>query len=110
MELPHTFQPLNESTIPVVNNNGDCTGIISKSDYLQLQDKFTRISGKLAKKTNDKFFQSLLAKEVMTENPVTANKDTRVKDVIKIFLDNNIHSVVITENEKVIGITTPFDY
>ena len=57
--------------IPVVKEDtGRCVGIISKSDYYQLQDKFTNFNRVGAEKTNDRFFQTLMAEEVMTQELV----------------------------------------
>jgi len=95
--------------LPVVNELGICVGVISKSDYYQLQDKFTKMKIKLADRDNRIFFRSLLASEVMTSELVSLDKNEPLSKVIDKFLENRVHSVVITENGKCVGIITPYD-
>lgn len=96
--------------LPVIDENDECVGVISKSDYYQLQDSFTKMNGKQATKNNNMFFRSLLASEVMTPNPECIYQTASINDAIKVFLKNRVHSiVVIDKNNKCIGIVTPHD-
>jgi len=47
--------------------------------------------------------------EVMTENVTTCSPDTVIKDVVKILSGNRLSSLVITENDKPVGIITERD-
>lgn len=96
--------------LPVIDENDHCVGVISKSDYYQLQDSFTKMNHKQATKNNAMFFRSLLASEVMTPNPESLLQTASMNDAIKIFLNNRVHSIVVTDQDnKCVGIVTPFD-
>jgi len=95
--------------LPVLNEEGLCVGIISRSDYYQTQDKFTRIKGSHYQEANEKFMKSLLASEIMTPKPHTIVQDALVREAVNVFLENRVHSLVVTENEKCVGILTPHD-
>jgi len=108
-EVAEIFDNNSFHHIPVVGYKGNCVGIISKADYAQLQDKFTLIDGSQTDKTNQKFFASLLAKEVMSKDVISLESNIEISDAIQIFLKNKVHSIVVTEKEKCVGILTPFD-
>ncbi|BDC18704.1 CBS domain-containing protein [Acidianus sp. HS-5] len=48
-------------------------------------------------------------KFLISKTPITAEKGTKVEDVIKIMASMNIGSVVITDKEKPVGIITERD-
>lgn len=108
-EVSEIFETNSFHHLPVLDEEDKCVGIISKSDYHQLQDKFTRLNNKEAEKFNTKFFKTLLASDVMTENPVCLALTATVKDAISIFLDNKVHCIVVNDIDKCIGIITPYD-
>ncbi len=49
-------------------------------------------------------------KDIMTSEVLSANPETKVTDVAKIFTENRIHAVPVIENQKVIGIITESDF
>lgn len=51
----------------------------------------------------------ILVKHIMRKNVFVFSKNATIKDVIDIMIENNIGSVIILENEKVIGIVTERD-
>lgn len=115
---PHTlltviddiFTNENFHHIPVVEeDSGRCVGIISKSDYYQLQDKFTKFNRVSAEKTNDRFFQTLMAEEVMTQELVELGCQSTVQEAIAIFLTNKVSSIIIQDENGLKGIITPID-
>lgn len=108
-EVVNIFKNNTFQHIPVLNEQGNCVGIISKKDYLQLQDQFTLLDGKNCENINDRFMASLLAKEVMTKEIISLTSDILASDAIKIFLTNKVHSIIVTDGEKCKGIITPFD-
>jgi len=94
--------------IPVIDH-GVCVGVISKSDYYQLQDKFTKINKRVADITNQRLFESLIAREIMsTEIEMVEEEDTLDK-ALEIFLENRVHSVIVNRGKECIGILTPYD-
>jgi len=51
----------------------------------------------------------MLVKDILKENVITCTKDEKIIDAIKKMYNHNIGSVLIVENEKVIGILTERD-
>lgn len=106
----HTFHHL-----PVIDDNGACVGVISKSDYYQLQNCFTKINSKYsdmhknAEVENERFFKSIVAQDVMTENPVCVDISASIDQILDVFIENKIHSVIVTESKKCMGIITTYD-
>lgn len=95
--------------LPVVDSHEVCVGIISKSDYYQLQNNFTRMEIGSATINNDRFFKTLIVSEVMTPNPISIDINESTLKVIDIFLENKYHSIVVTNKGKYAGIITPYD-
>lgn len=95
--------------IPVVNENGVAIGIISLGDYRQIQHHFTRFKVGDSQSENEKLLNSLLAKEIMTPDPICLEEDDTLWDAIDIFKENKIHSIIICKDKKVSFILTPID-
>lgn len=95
--------------VPVVNEAGDCTGVISMNDYMQIQDKFSIFNLKSSDKVNEKFIKSLTAREVMTADPVCIDENESIETAIEMFLANVYRSLIVTADKKIVGIVTPYD-
>ena len=96
--------------LPVLDDNQNAIGIISKSDYNTLLNHFTLKKAAEYERANQRYFRALLAKEVMTKDPISFNQETPIIDVIHLFLKNKISSVIITNDQGTcIGICTPID-
>jgi acetoin utilization protein AcuB len=108
-EVAELFETSNVHHLPVVDENNEAIGIISLGDYRQLQHHFTRFNLGVSVKENEKFLKSLCAHEVMTPNPVCLDMQSTFGDAIDIFINNKIHSIIICNNKKVVGIITPVD-
>lgn len=95
--------------VPVLDEKDSCVGIISKSDYHQLQDKFTRLGLKFTEKYNHEFFGSLLVEEVMTKDPITIDAKEPIEKALDLFLKNKFHALIVSDNGTFKGITTTYD-
>ena len=95
--------------IPVIDENNVCIGIISKTDYAQLQDKFSKFGYKSADVNNRVFFRSLLAQDVMSTEVVSLPHNEVLEKAIDIFEQNKVHSIVVTKDDHFYGILTPID-
>lgn len=103
---------LNNSKIhhmPVVNNLDNCIGVISSHDTNIIHDKFYLFQTKQGIISTNSFLKSLLAKEIMTVEPISLSADSPISAAVDIFLENNIHSIIITDDGKLTGIVTPLD-
>ena len=76
--------------LPVINQDKEVVGIISRLDYHTLLDHFTIFASDVAKKRNEKFFGTILVKEIMTENVIKIGTEEALEVVIKIFLENDV--------------------
>lgn len=94
---------------PVINEDGGCEGVLSKSDYLHIQDEFTKLGHRTAEINNKMMMRSLLVSEVMTSPAVSVEVTDSIDTIIKLFLKNKYRSVVITDDGKCVGIVTPID-
>ena len=89
----------NISRIVIVDNK-KLAGIITEKDISKfLYSTFT-----------DKRLSEILIKDVMTKKLLSVDKNSSIDESIKIMIDNNISSVIVTDNEKIPkGIITKTD-
>jgi CBS domain-containing protein len=82
----------NFNGIPVVDNNIKLIGIVTAVDIFQAIRQ-------------GKNLDSLRARDIMTQNPVTVKQDTDINEVIDIILQRHIIIVpVIDDKHKLIGL------
>lgn len=109
------------SGVPVVEGE-KLVGIISKTDLVThgLEKELSSILGKKTKGSANvdlPDFENFLGLDpshetvgqVMKSPVITAKPSTSVSEIVRIMLDKKIHRIVITENEKVVGIVTSMD-
>ena len=58
---------------------------------------------------NNALYRSLRAVEIMTKDVITISAREDVNVAIKIFKENRLHALPVTENEAIVGIITPYD-
>lgn len=115
------------SGLPVVEINGKLLGIITKTDLIALEyeTQFERLyevdlksilgSKELNQTSCQKSSIDTEGKEttpvetIMKRNVITASPDTPLPMIAKLMQENNVHRIVITENDRVIGIITSMD-
>ena len=95
--------------LPVLDNDKCPLGVISRHDYYQLQHHFTRFGWKDPESSNRHFLSTLLAQEVMSKGLITLNVNDSLQLALEIFLENKVHSILITQKNKCVGVLTPFD-
>jgi len=83
-------------SLPVVDDDMNLLGIVSEYDLL----------GVLLEKRDEK---TIKAEDIMTKNPITANEDTPIFDVIKILEDRKLIRLPVVKESKLIGILTRRD-
>jgi len=109
------------SGVPVVEGE-KLVGIISKTDLVThgLEKELSSILGKKTKGSANvdlPDFENFLGLDpshetvgqVMKSPVITAKPSTSVSEIVRIMLDKKIHRIVITKNEKVVGIITSMD-
>lgn len=77
--------------ITVVTDNEKIIGVVTDGDLRRMLLKGDDIS-------------KVLAKDIMSADPKTIEKDVLAKEAMKILKDNNIGQLIVTENEQYFGI------
>lgn len=96
--------------LPVINEDKKVMGIISKSDLLMLYDSMTIFQKARTEERNKRFFQSLLAEEIMTKHVATLHEDDPITKAADYFRENLFHAIpVVNDREQLVGIVTTFD-
>lgn len=84
------------SGMPVTDENGKVIGMVTEFDLL----------GNICE---GKELSKLTAEDIMSENPVTADVNTPVREILNIMLDKNIIRLPITEEGRLVGIVARCD-
>lgn len=84
------------SGIPVTDDSGRVIGMVTEFDLL----------GNICE---GKELSKLTAEDIMSENTITADVNTPVRDILNIMLDKNIIRLPITEEGRLVGIVARCD-
>ena len=94
--------------VPVVEDEVPI-GIVSKHDYFKLLDSRTLLKMENFDKKNKKWLGALTVKDVMIKNPFCLQQDDLIGNALNVFLENEIHSIIVIDGKKIVGILTPYD-
>ena len=104
------FQNNNIHHIPVLDEEGYVTGIISKSDILLLLDWGTKLKLPQSEDRNNWLMASNLAEDICQKRPITVKETDTLQYCVDIFIQNYFRSLpVVDDAGKLKGIITPFD-
>ena len=112
MERVHEiFSTADFHHLPVLKSDGTLLGLISKTDYHQLQDCFTVFrKSSAAEEQNRRLFRSLLVEEVMTIKLAALKPDDTVAKALGYFQENRFRAIpIVDDNHQLLGIVTPLD-
>lgn len=101
VEVKHLFEksPFHHH-VPVIEND-KLIGMISLVDFM-------RAVGYASLDENEPVYQDQI-REAMTENPVSVKSDVSIGVVARELAKGDVHALVVTENEKVVGIVSYSD-
>ena len=94
--------------LPVVEGE-TLVGIITRQDVdrmLRCVDLFRTEENRLH---NDKLFNSILAEEVMTSNPIIVAPNDTIGHAAVLFSENKFHALPVVKDNKLMGMLTTFD-
>lgn len=111
MEVVHNiFNSTDIHHLPVVNNEAQVVGIISKSDYYSISNAFPLFRPDLRRAANERLFKSLLVEDVMTRQVATLYPDDPITVAAGYFKENIFHAIpIVSRDGKLMGILTTFD-
>ena len=94
--------------VPVVGEEDEVVGIISKSDFLYLLRGFT--VGETDRFSEQAKLRAFRVEEIMVKEVETIREDRPISDVVRILSENRFRCLpVINEAEKLVGIVTTHD-
>lgn len=92
--------------IPVIDE-GQITGILSKSDFLYFLRGYT--NNEIDRFIETTKLRAYKVEEIMKTEVVTLGPDDTIKKALDIFEDNKFHCIPIVEEGELKGILTPLD-
>lgn len=109
-KVDRIFNTVDIHHLPVVSQDNQILGIISKSDYYQILHGFTLFKAPVSKTYNEAVLRSLLAKEVMTKQVATLHPDDSVSTAADYFRENRFHAIPIVDDDRIlVGILSTYD-
>lgn len=93
--------------MPVVDEDGSIAGILSQRDMFR--GALARALG-YGEHAQHKLRDTILVKEVMTNNPVTIGPDAPLSEAARILYEKKLGCLLVVENEELVGILTESDF
>ena len=103
------FADKNIHHVPVVSDDNNFLGLISKVDVEMIKHWGTNFGLAEAEKQNKGILNSMLAKDIMKKGIVSVRKDNTLGYCADLFNNNNFHSLPVIEDDKIVGIVTTYD-
>ena len=101
------FKRFGVDMLPVLDNDRQIIGVISKSDYLILCNRYSLFNKELGAGIDDSYFENLLVKDVMHRNVVSLSENDDLKLAVEVFINNPFSAIpIINDLEACIGILT----
>jgi len=107
-------KPLNEArqilleeditALPVLSDEKDLVGIITQTDFFQLD---ALMSSNVIKQHG--LSDDLLVRDLMVKNTVTLPETAHLSELSRTMVENHIHRVVIMKDGEIVGLVTAMD-
>lgn len=93
-EVDATFSRLGISCVPIVDDAGNCTGVLSRTDLLRIG----RTQAKRGARTSALLdLPNICAREIVKSIPVTVLPDAPVSEAAKLLVKHHIHRVFVCD-------------
>ncbi len=92
VEIEGTLNRLGFSCVPIVNDDGNCTGVLSRTDLLRIGRAEARRG---ARRTTVLHLPNQRALDVVQGSPVTVLPDAPVSEAAKLLVNHHIHRVFV---------------
>ena len=107
--VAQTFDEFGFHHIPILNDNSDLVGIISRTDIERLKLSASIFKTKKQEEYNQALFECLMVKYVMTKNVTHLRPEDSIRKAYEIFRENKFHAIPIVDGNELVGIVTPLD-
>lgn len=125
-ELDKLFIDQRITGAPVVDENGNLVGVVSKSDIVNYDHKkgmhassmndYYESTGLVSQQMTDDFIETEIpslvdatVKDLMITDVLTGNLDDTIQHLAKTMCEKRIHRMVIAKGKKVVGIVSTLD-
>lgn len=86
----------NRRCVPVVDELGNCVGVLSHSDILRVRNAKQDVS-------------TVAVRDIMSRHIISVSPHCSVDDAMELMIENGIHHVLVIMNKKVSGIVSVID-
>lgn len=113
----HRLIDLDISGAPVLDDEGQCVGILSRSDLVRFLDRGAPLHGDAYEEFTAEWGMATLetlplasVSDLMTRPVLTARTDTPVRELARLMQRSHVHRIVIIGDQgEVVGIVTTMD-
>lgn len=109
LNIDKLFLNKNIHHIPVVSDDNEFLGLISKVDVEILKHWGTNFGLPEAERQNKGVLNSMLAKDIMKKGVVSVRKDNSLNYCADLFNHNHFHCLPVIEDDRIVGIVTTYD-
>ena len=103
--MTRTVTALNDDA-RLLDAAGRAVGIISDRDVSRMAPSML---SRMTPEEYNQIFEATPITVAMTKNPITVSPDLPIRDAVTMLYEKKIGAIVVTENDKVVGILTVTD-
>ena len=108
-KVDQIFRNHNIHHIPILSSDQKVVGIISKTDFERISAGFSMFKLSNREEYNLALYRSLRAVEIMTKDVKTISVNASISEATETFKENRLHALPVIENDRIVGIITPYD-
>ncbi|MEW6070182.1 MAG: CBS domain-containing protein [Candidatus Thermoplasmatota archaeon] len=102
------MRDLGVKNLPVIDSRNRLVGVVGLKDIIKFFET-TREKSTKGEFAGEKIPSDIEIKSLMSSPPIVANPNSKLTDIAELMAKNDISSVIITEEDKPVGIVTQAD-
>ena len=95
--LERLMEKMDIQCLPIINNACQCIGVISATELARLHNVKRWVGGEVQ------------ASEICSQPVIEVEPNLSIMEAVKLMLSNNIHHLIVSENDQLIGILSSMD-